>query len=152
MGQTIRFPEGQIRAMGRNAAGVRGIRLKGKDEIVGMDVVAKDATGRAGFLIVLSQGFGKLSPVKDYRLQSRGGSGVKTAKVTPKTGEVVAGFVYDPKQTGEGAKEDIILISQKGQVIRLPLPSVPTLSRTTQGVRLMRFRDGGDKVASVAFV
>lgn len=151
-GQTIRFPETHIRAMGRNAAGVRGIRLKGKDEIVGMDVVEKDAIGRAGFLIVLANGFGKLTPVKDYRLQSRGGSGVKTAKVSVKTGEIVAGFVYDPRQLGEGVKEDIIMISEKGQVIRLPLKSVPSLGRATQGVRLMRFRDANDKVASVTLV
>jgi DNA gyrase subunit A len=151
-GQTIRFPEGHIRAMGRNAAGVRGIRMKGKDDIVGMDVVEKDAVSRAGFLIVLANGFGKLSPVKDYRLQSRGGSGVKTAKVTAKTGEIVAGFVFDPKQTGETVKNDVIMISEKGQVIRLPLKSVPSLGRATQGVRLMRFRDANDKVASVILV
>jgi len=151
-GQTIRFPEGHIRAMGRNAAGVRGIRMKGKDDIVGMDVAEREAVGRAGFLIVLANGFGKLSPVTDYRLQSRGGSGVKTAKVTAKTGEIVAGFVFDPKQTGETVKNDVIMISEKGQVIRLPLKSVPSLGRATQGVRLMRFRDANDKVASVTLV
>ena len=84
--------------------------------------------------------------------RSRGGSGVKTAKVNAKTGEIVAGFIYDPKNASEDAANDVIMISQKGQVIRLPLKSVPSLGRATQGVRLMRFRDANDKVATVTFV
>lgn len=151
-GQTIRFPEKQLRGMGRNAAGVRGIRLKGKDEVVGMDIINKDAAKEGSFLTVLENGYGKLTPVKDYRIQSRGGSGVKIAKVTSKTGEVVGGFLYNHKASAEEAKNDLILISQKGQVIRLPLKTVPNLGRATQGVRLMRFKDEGDKVASMAFV
>ncbi len=151
-GQTIRFPEKMLRAMGRNAAGVRGVRLKGKDEVVGMDIINKDAAKEASFLTVLANGFGKLTPVKDYRIQSRGGSGVKIAKVTDKTGDVVGGFLYHPKAADADKKNDLILISQQGQVIRLPLHTVPNLGRTTQGVRLMRFKDERDKVASVAFV
>ncbi len=151
-GQTIRFPESQVRPMGRNASGVRGIRLKGKDEIVGMDVITKETAAHGSFLAILSNGFGKLTPMKDYRAQRRGGSGVKTAKVNAKTGEIVAGFIYDPKNASEDAANDVIMISQKGQVIRLPLKSVPSLGRATQGVRLMRFRDADDKVATVTFV
>ena len=138
--------------MGRNAAGVRGIRLKGKDEVVGMDIINKDAAKGGSFLTILANGFGKLTPVKDYRIQSRGGSGVKIAKVTSKTGDVVGGFLYYQNAAPEEMKNDLILISQQGQVIRLPLKSVPNLGRATQGVRLMRFKNEGDKVASVAFV
>ncbi|MEW6610118.1 MAG: DNA gyrase subunit A [Patescibacteria group bacterium] len=151
-GQTIRFPESQVRPMGRNASGVRGVKLKGKDEVVGIDVIAKATAASGSFLTILSNGFGKLTSLKDYRAQRRGGSGVKTAKVTTKTGEIVAGFIYDPRHATEDAAHDVIMISQKGQVIRLPLKSVPSLGRATQGVKLMRFKDANDKVASVTLV
>ncbi|PIS05313.1 MAG: DNA gyrase subunit A [Candidatus Buchananbacteria bacterium CG10_big_fil_rev_8_21_14_0_10_42_9] len=147
-GQSIRIAEKNIRAMGRNAAGVKSIRLKADDEVVGMDVVS-DALKKDGqLLVVMSNGFGKRTGISQYKVQGRGGSGVKTASVTAKTGEIVYATVVNAK-SDEG---DIIIISNKGQVIRLPLKSVNILGRATQGVRLMRFKAAGDKVASVSFI
>lgn len=137
-GQSIRFKEGNIRAMGRTAAGVWGIRMKGNDELVGMDVVGK---GRKGLeLLVLSQnGYGKRSAFKFYKSQNRGGSGIKTAKITVKTGSLVWAKLVSADETEQ---EDMIVISEKGQVIRIPLKSVPLLGRATQGVRIMRPKVG----------
>jgi len=151
-GQAIRVEEKDLRPMGRSAAGVRGIRLKNQDEVVGMCVIDK-AKAQSGVLFVLTEnGFGKLSSVKGYRLQIRGGSGIKTAKITPKTGKIVSSFIIDAKNLPEELAGDLIIISNKGQVIRLPLKSIPTLGRQTQGVRLMRFKAAGDETASVTLV
>jgi DNA gyrase subunit A len=139
-GQSIRFREKDIRAMGRPAAGIRGIRLKKDDEVIGMDVVEEQKDSQ--FLLVLSEhGYGKRTDVKEYRLQGRGGSGIKTANVTSKTGDLVFSQVL----TGE--EEDLVVISQKGQVIRTKISSIAKLSRATQGVRIMKLAEG-DKVAS----
>jgi len=148
-GQSIRFREAGVREMGRNASGVRGMKLKGSDEITGMDLVdeGKAETGEQ-ILVVMHNGFGKRTPLKQYKVQGRGGSGIRTAKITDKTGKAVAAFIVNAKLEAN----DIIVISQKGQVIRLPLKSVSVLGRDTQGVRVMRFSETGDKVASVAFV
>ncbi|MBU0613473.1 DNA gyrase subunit A [Patescibacteria group bacterium] len=148
-GQAIRFKEKDIRSMGRNASGVRGIRLKGNDEIVGMDLIIgiKNQTNEQA-LVVMENGFGKRTSVSSYKVQNRGGSGIKTAKITPKTGKVVTSFIVNAKLE----EEDLIIISMKGQVIRLPIKSVSVLSRATQGVKLMRFKEKDDKVASVTFV
>ncbi|MDO8633036.1 MAG: DNA gyrase C-terminal beta-propeller domain-containing protein, partial [Candidatus Wildermuthbacteria bacterium] len=138
-----------VRVMGRQAAGIHGIRLKKGDEVVGMDVIpnAKGQTPNIkveNYLFILSEnGYGKKTDVKEYRLQSRGGSGIKTANVTPKTGNIVFARILN------GAEEDLIVISRKGQVIRTPVTSIPKISRSTQGVRIMRL-DPGDKVASAA--
>jgi DNA gyrase subunit A len=148
-GQAIRFKEKDVREMGRNAAGVRGIRLKGSDEVSGMDLVADGkADTNEQFLVVMANGFGKRTPLSSYKVQGRGGSGIRTAKITDKTGKAVAGFIVNAKQ----AENDIIVMSQKGQVIRLPLKSVSVLGRDTQGVRIMRFSETNDKVASVTYV
>ncbi|MFA6098953.1 MAG: DNA gyrase subunit A [Patescibacteria group bacterium] len=148
-GQSIRFKEKQVRPMGRNAAGVRAIKLKGDDYIAGLDLINDGkAEQNEQLLVVMENGYGKRSGLKNYRLQGRGGSGVRTAKITPKTGKAVAAFIVNAKLE----KEDVIIISVKGQVIRLPLKSVSVLGRATQGVRLMRFSEAGDKVASVTFV
>jgi DNA gyrase subunit A len=148
-GQSIRFKEKQVRPMGRNAAGVRGMRLKGTDKIAGMDLINEGkAEQHEQLLVVMANGFGKRTPLRSYRLQGRGGSGVKTAKITPKTGPTVSSFIVN----GQLEKEDLIIISDKGQVIRLPLKTVSVLGRATQGVRLMRFSEPNDKVASVTFV
>ncbi len=141
-GQSIKFKEKDIRPMGRPAAGIRGIRLKKEDEVIGMDVVEQGKDNQ--FLLVLSDhGYGKKTDLKEYRLQGRGGSGIKTANVTSKTGDLVFSQVL----TGE--EEDLIVISQKGQVIRTKISSIAKLSRATQGVRIMRLADG-DMVASAA--
>lgn len=149
-GQAIRFKETQVRGMGRNAAGVRGLRLKGKDQVVGMEILPpKDASQ---ILVVMGNGFGKRTGLSAYKVQGRGGSGIKTAKITPKTGAIVAAMRVDSKIDAEAGPQDMVIISTKGQVIRLPLKSVSVLGRATQGVRLMRFKEEGDRVASVTLV
>ncbi len=150
-GQSIRFKETDVRAMGRSAAGVRGMRLKGADTIVGMDIVPAGAIG-AELMIIMDHGFGKRSKLSSYKVQGRGGSGIKTAKITPKTGAIVSAMALDMKNLPETFKGDVVVISAKGQVIRLPLKSVPVLGRDTQGVRVMRFKEADDKVVSVALV
>lgn len=136
--------------MGRNAAGVRGIRLKKEDQVVDMDIIeAGLKIDNLQLLVVMENGFGKRSNVKLYRLQGRGGSGIKTAKITPKTGQIVAAKIINARDI-EG--RDLIIISEKGQVIRLPFKSVSVLGRATQGVRLMRFKEEKDSVANVTFI
>jgi DNA gyrase subunit A len=156
-GQSIRFKESQIRTMGRTASGIRAIRLKSGDKVVGMEIIKSSiATKGAGekqeqkenkkYVLVLSEnGYGKRTDVEEYREQGRGGSGVKTANVTPKTGEMMFSRVL------QGEEEDLIVISRKGQVIRTAVDSIPKLSRVTQGVKIMRL-DDGDKVASAACI
>lgn len=148
-GQSIRFKEKLVRPMGRNAAGVRAIKLKGTDQIAGMDMINEGkAEQHEQLLVVMENGFGKRTSLRNYRVQGRGGSGIKTAKITPKTGGIVAAFIVNAKLEAE----DLIIISNKGQVIRMALKSVSVLGRATQGVRLMRFSETNDKVASVTFV
>lgn len=148
-GQSIRFQETTVRPMGRSASGVRGMKMKGADEIVGMDVMDQgQADEHEQLMIVMANGFGKRTGVSAYKVQGRGGSGIKTAKITDKTGKISSGTIVN----GKDLAQDIIVISQKGQVIRLPLKSISVLGRDTQGVRIMRFNDAKDKVASVTLV
>jgi DNA gyrase subunit A len=150
-GQSIRFKEADVRAMGRNASGVAGVRLKKGDKVVGMGVIPNDpATAKLMQSMVIGEkGFGKRSALSLYKVQSRAGSGIKTFKVTSKTGELVNAYVVNSVNMKE---KDLIIISEKGQVIRLPFKSVPALGRDTQGVRLMRFKDGNDKIANVTWI
>ena len=142
-GQAIRFKESDVRPMGRSAGGVRGIRLAASDTVVGMNIVR--AEGKDLELIILSaNGFGKRTDLKHYKLQHRGGSGMKTAKVTPKIGKLVGAQVIHKDDLSEC---DLMATSKKGTIIRIPLKSVPLLSRVTQGVRVMR-PQSGDGVAS----
>jgi len=156
-GQAVRFKEKQIRPMGRTAAGVRGTRIKGSDEVIGVDVIrhmtnqkisAKkqdtDKKEKNYLLVVSENGYGKRTDLKEYRLQGRGGTGIKTAKITPKTGDLVASKALTQE-------EDLIVISQRGQVIRTNIASIPKLSRSTQGVKIMKLEEG-DKVASSACI
>ncbi|PIS42555.1 MAG: DNA gyrase subunit A [Candidatus Kerfeldbacteria bacterium CG08_land_8_20_14_0_20_40_16] len=148
-GQSIRFKEKDIRPMGRNAAGVRGIRLRKNDQTIGMDIIFEGKThAKEQLLVVMENGFGKRTNLNNYKVQRRGGSGVKTAKITEKTGNAVMAFIVNAQLE----KEDLVIISNKGQVIRLPLKSVSVLGRATQGVRLMRFKEKDNQVASVTFV
>ena len=142
-GQSIKFKEKEIREMGRAASGVRGIRLKKEDEVIGSDVIKPAQNTENYLLVVAKNGYGKRTNIKEYRLQGRGGSGIKTANITSKTGDLVASAVLT------GVEEDLIIISQKGNVIRINISSIPKLSRPTQGVRIMRLTEG-DKVASAA--
>jgi len=146
-GQAIKFSEKDTRPLGRATAGVIGIRLHKDDRIVGMDVIsgalAKDAGAK--MLVIMENGFGKKTLLKFYKKQKRGGSGVKTAKITPKTGAIVAAFAVQPDAT------EIIAISKKGTIIRVSLNSISTVSRVTQGVRIMRV-EPGDHVVSATLL
>lgn len=148
-GQSVRFKEKDARAMGRSASGVWGIRLKKEDEVVGMDIIRSSKLKVQGakpekleLLVVMENGYGKKTDLKQFKVQKRGGSGIKAAQVTPKTGAIVMAEIL------VGDEEDIIAISQKGQVIRTSLGSISSLGRATQGVRIMKL-ETGDKVASV---
>jgi DNA gyrase subunit A len=147
-GQAIQFSEDDVRAMGRTAAGVRGIRLKADGLVTGMGIVSPEQAKTAQLLVIMRNGLGKRTPLDQYKVQSRGGSGVKTANVTTKTGPIVSAYIMTPADE----ERDIVIVSTQGQVIRLPLSSVNVLGRATQGVRLMRFKKDGDTVASVTLV
>ncbi len=144
-GKGIRFKESDVRSMGRASMGVRGIRLKGDDVVIGMDVI-KDEDG-SRLLVVMENGLSKTTKINEYRFQTRGGSGVKTAQITAKTGKVVGGRIIHVDMKG-----DLILMSKKGQMIRLPLDQVPTSGRATQGVYVMRMKKGQDTVASLSLI
>jgi len=146
-GQSIRFKEADVREMGRTAAGVTAMKLAKGDEIVSADVIPKGAKDRE-ILIVTEDGYGKSTPASEYKVQNRGGSGIKTVKVTDKTGKVVCGIVISLEERADG---ELVIMSKKGQVIKLPLKDVPKLGRDTQGVRVMKMR-AGDQIASVVFV
>lgn len=148
-GQAIRYKESDVRDMGRGASGVIGIRLKGNDIVVGMGVIGKDAQKGLQVLSIMEQGYGKRTPLNLYKVQNRGGSGIKTAKITSKTGKLINAYVVNAEIM---ADKDIVIISEKGQVIRLPFKSVNQAGRDTQGVRLMRFKEASDKVACVTWV
>lgn len=143
-GKSIRFKGKEIREMGRQAAGVKGIAIKKDDEVIGMEIIPQLEKKEKQYLLVLSEnGYGKRTEVSEYRSQTRGGAGIKTANVTPKTGNIIFSSMLS------GEEEDLIVISQKGQVIRSKISSIPILGRSTQGVRIMRLEQG-DKVASAA--
>jgi len=144
-GQSIRYREADIRPMGRTAAGVRGILLRGEDFVVSTDVVAPGREQEANALIVLEKGFGKRTPLAQFKLQLRGGMGIRAASVTDRTGHIVG------MRLTYGEDYDVILASSKGQMIRLSLASVKKLQRDTQGVTLMRINPG-DKVTSVTVI
>lgn len=149
-GQAIRFSEKDVRAMGRVASGVRGIKLKDKDTIVGMGILGENESKKKGqkeLFVVMENGYGKRSDLIEYKVQGRGGSGIKTANITKKTGNIVSAGLVDAKD-----KRDIFAVSEAGQVIRTSLSSVPVLGRATQGVRVMRFKKENDTVASVTLI
>jgi DNA gyrase subunit A len=140
LGQSIRFKESDVREMGRSAGGVRAIKLAKSDIVIGVDRVPK-GEGSLALLTLSSNGLGKKTNIKEYKTQKRGGSGIKTAKVTPKTGKLIVAKIV-------GEENEIIAVSQKGQIIRVDLKSIPTSGRQTQGVTIMRMRTG-DSIASI---
>jgi DNA gyrase subunit A len=146
-GQAIRFKESDVRQMGRTAGGVTAMKLSKGDCIMSADVISGEVKDK-NILIVTEHGYGKTTPAKDYKVQKRGGSGIKTAKITAKTGSIVRGIVITDEEKEEG---ELVIMSKKGQVIKLPLKQVPNLGRQTQGVRVMKMR-AGDSIASVVFV
>ncbi len=145
-GQAIHFKESDIRAMGRSAAGVRGIRLKQEGKVVGMDTITEGEIKDQQLTVITKNGYGKKTDLKYYKVQKRGGSGVKTVRVTDKTGNVASGFTIDKNKDEES---DLLIISEKGQVIRMHLKGINTLKRDTQGVRVMKFKAESDKIAGV---
>jgi len=149
LGQSIRFKEKDVRAMGRTASGVRAIKLKSTDEVVGMSILDNSLVKMKvlELLVVSENGMGKKTKINEYKVQGRGGSGIKTMAVTSKTGKIISSQVVNSTED-----KDIMIISVKGQVIRTSLKSISTLGRATQGVRIMRFKQEGDKVAAIAFV
>lgn len=140
-GQAIRFKASDVREMGRGAGGVRGMKLGKDDSVVGVQVVSKEDAKEGTLLVVSEKGYGKQTELKEYKVQNRGGSGIKTAKLTPKTGKLMASSVLI------NPDDEIVAISKKGQVIRLAASDVAILSRQTQGVRIMKLREG-DALAS----
>ncbi len=142
-GKSIRFPEDGVRPMGRAAAGVRGIRLKDKDEVIQMDILLPESPAK--LLTVMENGLGKMSKVSEYREQSRGGTGVKVANITAKTGKVAGARVI-----GEGMKGDLLIVTKNGQTLRTPLEGIKTAGRATQGVILMKNKK--DQVSSISII
>ncbi|HRY77102.1 MAG TPA: DNA gyrase subunit A [Candidatus Paceibacterota bacterium] len=144
-GQALRFKESDLRPMGRNASGVTGLRLKKGDEVCGFDVLKSGMEKTATLLVAMSNGFGKQTPVKEYRLQRRAGQGTKTAKVTEKTGKVVAAQIVPPET------KEVLVISKKGILIKTNLETISQQSRVTQGVRIIKL-EPGDAVAGIVWL
>ena len=142
-GQSIRFEVEDVREMGRTAGGVRGMSVKKGDRVVSAEVISAAAKD-ASLLVIMSKGYGKRTKLSEYKVQGRGGSGVKTAAVTPKTGEVIGARLVSGNLEGE----ELVVVSKKGQVIRTSVKEIPSLSRATQGVRVMRLYPG-DSIASM---
>jgi DNA gyrase subunit A len=141
-GQAIRFHEKDARPMGRASRGVRGIRLRAGDNVIGMDIVQDDS-----YVFVISQfGYGKRTKVSQFTAHKRGGVGIRSAVVNTKTGPLIG-----VKTLRGDDDQEVIIISNQGQTIRLGLKNIPALGRATQGVRIMRLNDK-DSVASLALV
>lgn len=140
-GQSIRFKESDVREMGRAAMGVRGINLGKGDAVVSADIVRKDAKNPR-IMVISKNGYGKTTEAGEYKTQKRGGSGILTMNVTDKTGPVISA------KTVTDEDEEIVAMSKKSQVVRVDIKEIPTLGRSTQGVRVMKLRDG-DSLASV---
>jgi len=139
-GKAVRFNESELRQMGRNAAGVRGISLAPEDRVIGMVPVQRGST----LLVVTEQGYGKRSKIEDYRLTHRGGKGIIAVKITERVGKMIAMKVVMDR-------DDIMIITAHGVVIRQPVKGISIIGRNTQGIRLIRL-DEGDRIADVARV
>jgi DNA gyrase subunit A len=139
-GMSIRFPENDVRLMGRTAAGVKGISLSADDHVVGMDIIEEGHD----VLIVTEKGYGKRTPIEEYRIQNRGGKGIKTCNITDRNGPLVALKVVS-------SEHDIMIITASGVIIRTQVEGISTTGRNTQGVTLIRVSEG-EEVATVARV
>ncbi|HEY4496595.1 MAG TPA: DNA gyrase subunit A [Candidatus Paceibacterota bacterium] len=138
-GRAIRFKESDVRSMGRSASGVRGINLRKDDHLASFDVISPNEH-KSNLLVIMANGFAKQTPLEEYKVQRRGGSGILTAKVTSKTGSIVSTHVIMEEK-------ELLSVSAKGQILRTDLSSVRTTGRSAQGVRIMRLKPG-DKVAA----
>jgi DNA gyrase subunit A len=144
LGQSIRFEEGDVREMGRGATGVRGIDLDKKDRVVSANIISKDMK-KSRLLVISENGYGKTTEMEEYKTQGRGGSGIKTAQVTEKTGEIMVAKLITDEEA------ELVAISKKSQVIRVGVKEIPILGRQTQGVRIMKMREG-DSIASLSLI
>ncbi len=147
LGQAIRFKEKDIRPMGRGAAGVKAMRLGKGDQVSGVDIIKKvdlekGTKNELRLVAVMANGFAKQTPLKEYKLQKRGGSGIKTAKITEKTGPVIGAHIVDDSVT------EVLAFSTKGQALRTALEDIRVLSRATQGVKIMNL-EKGDKLVGI---
>jgi DNA gyrase subunit A len=142
MAQAIRFNEKDARPMGRATRGVRGIRLRKDDKVVGMDVLSGEDKL---MLVIMENGYGKITKSNQFSSHNRGGVGIKAGVVTAKTGKAVDVRIINSQE------DDVLMISKQGQVIRLKLKAIPVIGRSTQGVRIMRISDG-DTIASIALL
>jgi DNA gyrase subunit A len=143
-GQSIRFDEGDVREMGRTAGGVIAMRIDDGDIVMAAQSVKKGARG-AKLLIMTANGYGKMTPLTEYKIQNRGGSGIKTVKVTDKTGKLMVARVVDDTAA------ELLVISKQSQVIKTEIQTIPELGRDTQGVKVMRMREG-DSIASASIL
>ncbi|MBI4993866.1 DNA gyrase subunit A [Candidatus Wolfebacteria bacterium] len=144
LGQAIRFKESQLRPMGRTAAGVKAVRLKKGDYVAGLDIIkeSQKTDKNQKILVIMENGFAKQTPLKEYKTQSRGGSGIKTAKINSKTGKLIAIDIIGEQE------EELLALSAKGQIIKTKISDIRTAGRATSGVKIMRLNDG-DKVAGI---
>ena len=142
-GQSIRFLAESVREMGRQAGGVRGMKLGGGDAIVGTGVIPKGAKD-VELLVLSSTGYGKKTPLSEYKTQGRGGSGIRTMSITPKTKELVGAAIVQ----GGG---ELVAMSKKSQTIRTGLDEIRSSGRATQGVRVMKLREGDSLASFVVF-
>jgi len=141
-GQAIRFKEGQIRKMGRTAGGVSGIRLKKDDLVSSLNIIPKESVKNDRLLTVMEKGFGKQTAISSYKTQNRGGSGIKTAKITPKTGILTSAHLIKDR-------EELFVLSTKGQMIRTTISTIRVAGRATQGVKIMSLRSGDKIVGAI---
>ena len=144
-GQSIRFDQDEVREMGRTAGGVRGMKLDKGDHIAACDVIKKESAKIAKLLVATENGYGKMTKLDEYKTQGRGGSGIKTVQVTAKTGKLIEAKVIVDESS------EMLAISKNSQVIKTEVNTIPTLGRATQGVRIMKLKDG-DSVASLAIL
>ncbi|MBU4348386.1 DNA gyrase subunit A [Patescibacteria group bacterium] len=144
LGQAIRFKESQIRPMGRTASGVKGIRLKKGDNLISLAIIEEKFSPDTSILTVTTSGFGKRTKISQYKVQARGGSGIKTAKINSKTGNIVASILVNEER-------ELLVLSIKGQIIRIQLSSVRLAGRATQGVRIMNLNSGDNIAGAICF-
>lgn len=145
-GQCIRFNESDVRPMGRPSMGVKGINLKNDDMVIDMGIIKSPDSDR--LLTVVENGLAKCTKIKEYRIIKRGGSGVKTAQLTKKTGRIVGARIV----TDADNDSNIIIMSKKGQIIRMQLKDIPNRGRSTKGVFVMRMKKDGDTVSSISLI
>jgi len=144
-GKAIHFKESDLRQIGRTSAGVRGIRLSKEDKVVSLSIIPNGKVEESKLLVITENGYGKQTKVSDFKIQNRGGSGIKAVKVTEKTGSLIGAKIASEEH------EEVIAMSELSQVIRTSIDSIPTLGRDTQGVRIMRMKEGDIVVTFVRF-